>query len=128
MAIRLIGRVEKELGKTFSLAALFQSPTIEGLAEELREKRRLPGLPLLVPFRTQRYEAAMFVHGGSFELSRHLGEDQAMLSAGAAWAGWRGAPETVEEMARGLSAANAFGAAEGPYLIGGLFVWWSGGL
>jgi len=50
LVIRLIARVEKELGKTFLVASLFQSPTIEGLAQELRKKNRLRGLRCWYPF------------------------------------------------------------------------------
>jgi len=38
LATRLIARIEKTLGKRVSLASLFQSPTIVGIAKELREE------------------------------------------------------------------------------------------
>ena len=38
LATRLIAQIEKTLGKRVSLASLFQSPTIEGIAKELQEE------------------------------------------------------------------------------------------
>ena len=77
LAMRLIARVEQELSRTFSLADLFQSPTIEGLARELwgqgNDCRTSIGSAL---FGLRGTKPPVFVHGGSFELSRHLGEDQ----------------------------------------------------
>jgi thioesterase domain-containing protein/acyl carrier protein len=116
---RLIGRVEKELGKTFSLATLFQSPTIEELAQELRKKRRLPGLPLLVPFRTRGTQTPIFLHGGSLELSRHLGEDRPCYGLEPHGQDGGRAPETVEEMGADYLRQVRSVQPQGPYLVGG---------
>ena len=117
LAMRLIARVEQELGRTFSLADLFQSPTIESLAEGKR--KRLSGLPLLVPFRTGGMKFPLFVHGGSFELSRHLGEDQPCYGLEPHGQDGRRAPETVEEMAADYLRQIRSLQPQGPYFLGG---------
>ena len=50
LATRLIARIEKRLGGRISLASLFQSPTIESLAEELQEQKGVTR-PSLMPLR-----------------------------------------------------------------------------
>ena len=119
VAIRLISRVEKELGKTFSLADMFQSPTIEGLAEELREEKVVAEHALLVPFRTQGTKPPAFLHGGSFELSHYLGEDQPSYGMEPHGQDGRRAPDTVEEMAADYLRQIRSVQAQGPYVIGG---------
>ena len=52
LATRVIARIEKRLGKMISLASLFQSPTIEGLAQELQEEEGVTHLSLM-PFRIE---------------------------------------------------------------------------
>ena len=119
LAIRLISLVEKELGKSFSLANIFRSPTIEGLAEELRGEEDTTNHTLLVPFRTQGTRLPAFLHGASFELSRHLGEDQPCYGLEPHGQNGKRAPETVEEMAADCLRQIRSVQAQGPYVIGG---------
>ena len=88
LAIRLAARVDRDLGKHLSLASVFQSPTIEGLARELRDQKGGRQDSSLVPFRSRGTKPPIFIHGGSFELSRYLGEDQPCYGVAAARAGW----------------------------------------
>ena len=66
LATRLIARIEKTLGHV-SLSNLFQSPTIESLARELRQKKKADKDSALVLFRNGGSRPPLFVHGGSFE-------------------------------------------------------------
>ena len=119
LAIRLAARVDKELGKHLSLASLFQSPTIEGLARELRGEKGRSRNSSLVPFRTRGTKPPLFIHGGSFELSRYLGEDQPCYGMEPHGQDGRRAPATVEEMATDYLTQIRLVQPQGPYLIGG---------
>ena len=118
LAIRLIARVEQELGRTFSLADLFQSPTVESLALNLR-KRLSPQLPLLVPFRNFGSKPPVFIYGASFELSRCVDTGQPFFGLEPHGQGGRRAPDTIEEMAADYLQQIRAIQSQGPYFIGG---------
>ena len=137
LATRLIAQIEKTLGKRVSLASLFQSPTIEGIAkelheetrhlslmpsqiEELRQKKRAKEDSALVLFRKGGSRPPLFLHGGSFELSRYLGEGQPCYGILPHGQDGRKAPATVEDMATDY--LKQMQGAAGPYLIR-LLVW-----
>jgi len=61
LATRLIARIEKTLGNV-SLSSLFQSPTIESLARELRQKKKAQGDSALVLFRNGGSRPPLFLH------------------------------------------------------------------
>src|SRR6185436_500246 len=57
LATRLIAQIEKTLGRRVSLASLFQSPTIEGIAKALHEEtRHLSLMPSQIKGSKQREE------------------------------------------------------------------------
>jgi thioesterase domain-containing protein len=118
LATRLIARIEKTLGNV-SLSDLFQSPTIESLARELRQKKKAKGDSALVLFRNGGSRPPLFLHGGSFELSRYLGEDQPCYGLRPHGQDGRRAPTTVEEMAADYLRQIRGVQPQGPYLIGG---------
>ena len=118
LAARLIARIERNLGHV-SLSQLFQSPTIEGLARELRQKKKAKEDSALVLFRNGEGRRPLFVHGGSFELSRHLGDDQPCYGIRPHGQDGRKAPATVEEMAADYLRQIRGVQPQGPYLIGG---------
>ena len=118
LATRLIARIEKTLGNV-SLSDLFQSPTIESLARELRQKKKAKEDSALVLFRNGGRRPPLFVHGGSFELSRYLGEDQPCYGIRPHGQDGRRAPATVEEMAADYVKQVRGVQPQGPYLIGG---------
>ena len=118
LATRLIARIEKSLG-TVSLSNLFQSPTIESLARELRQKKKAKEDSALVLFRNRGSRPPLFLHGASFELSRYLGDDQPCYGIRPHGQDGRMAPATVEEMAADYLRQIRGVQPQGPYLIGG---------
>ncbi len=127
LATRLIARIEKTLG-TVSLSNLFQSPTIESLARELRQKKKAKEDSALVLFRNGGSRPPLFLHGGSFELSRYLGEDQPCYGIRPHGQDGRRAPATVEEMAADYLKTNPWCATAGALSDRRLLVWRAGGL
>ena len=118
LATRLIARIEKSLGNV-SLSNLFQSPTIESLARELRQRKKAKEDSALVLLRNGGSRPPLFLHGASFELSRYLGEDQPCYGIRPHGQDGRKAPATVEEMAADYLKQIRGVQPQGPYLIGG---------
>ena len=118
LATRLIARIEKTLGSV-SLSTLFQSPTIESLARELRQKKKAHQDSALVLFRNGGTQPPLFLHGGSLELSRYLADDQPCYGIRPHGQDGRRAPTTVEEMAADYLRQIRSVQPQGPYLIGG---------
>src|SRR5262249_6297189 len=119
LATRVIARIEKTLGRAISLASLFQSPTVERVAHELREARGLERDSWLAPLRTRGITPRLFLCGGSFELSRYVAEDQPCYGITPHGQNGRRAPETLEEMAADCLRQIRSVQSEGPYWIGG---------
>ena len=117
LATRLIARIEKTVGSV-SLSSLFQSPTIESLAQELRQKKKAKEDSALVLFETES-RPPLFLHGASFELSRYLGDDQPCYGIRPHGQDGRKAPDTVEDMAADYLKQIRGVQPQGPYLIGG---------
>jgi thioesterase domain-containing protein/aryl carrier-like protein len=129
LAVRLLARIRRRLGRDLPLASLFAGPTI-GHQAALIERREAPAPAdgSLVPLRTTGSRRPLFlVHpvGGSVfcytDLVRALGPDQPVYGLQASDA----APASLEEMAaRYLDALRTVQPA-GPYRLGG---WSMGGL
>jgi amino acid adenylation domain-containing protein len=132
LAVRLLSRVQQELGRELPLTALFQSGTVERMAELLR--RGADSAPSsLVPIQPAGAEPPLFfVHpaGGDVlcyaALARHLGPDQPFYGLQA-----RGM-EVEEPLPDSLESAAASYMEElrrvqpvGPYRLGG---WSLGGV
>ncbi|MFJ7152772.1 amino acid adenylation domain-containing protein, partial [Streptomyces sp. NPDC100445] len=129
LAVRLMARIARGLGRSLPLATLFARPTIELLARAVRETGAgEDGRAALVPVRTTGSRLPLiFVHpvGGDVlcyaELAELLGEDQpfyALQSPDAELA-------DVEDMAAHYAAAVREALPEGPYRLGG---WSMGGV
>jgi thioesterase domain-containing protein/acyl carrier protein len=127
LAVRLFGEIEKELGRRLPLATLFDAPTVESLAEILREERSAPAWSSLVEIQPEGSKPPFFcvhAHGGHvmfyYDLARHLGPDQPLYGLQAH--GLDGSQEPLrsfEEMAaRYISEMRAV-QPEGPYHLGG---------
>jgi thioesterase domain-containing protein/acyl carrier protein len=133
IAVQLIARIEKDLGKRLPMASLFEGATIERLSELLREGPGASsvGSSLLAPIQPNGSQSPLFcVHaaGGTVfcytALARHLGQDQPLYGIQAEPES-DGAIQTIEAMAsKYVGSVRAFQPA-GPYFLGG---WSMGGV
>lgn len=142
LAVRMFARVEKRFGAALPLASLIERPTIEYLAERIRERRRVPrppappsGVPAagaprfehLVPIERRGTRAPLFcVHGAgghvlNFErLSSRLGADRPLYGFQARGIDGRTAPHaSVEQMAEAYLAELRLAQPRGPYFLAG---------
>jgi thioesterase domain-containing protein/acyl carrier protein len=132
LAVRLIARMERQFGKRIPMAALFQSATVEGLAQALTAADAAPWSPL-VPIQPNGSRTPLFfVHavGGQvlsyMDLSRHLGQDQPFYGLQSRHGAQGIAYHTrLEEMAAEYVAAIRAFQPIGPYQLGG---WSMGGV
>src|SRR5207248_11020268 len=127
VAARLFARLERELGKTLPLGALFQAPTIERLAELIEAEPRESRWTSLVPIQPSGSQPPIFcVHGGAGTilhlqpLARRLGTDQPFYGLQARGL-YGGEPPhgTVEEMAAHYLDELRGVQPEGPYYLAG---------
>ena len=136
LAARLFAQIENRLGKHLPLAALFQFPTIEQLANCLRDSDTSKPWSSLVAIQPEGSRPPLFcVHAAGANvliyrpLSRHLGNDQPVYALQAQGLDGRTTPLTsVEEMAAlYLKEMRAF-QPQGPYFLlgasfGGLVIY-----
>ncbi|HEY0511558.1 MAG TPA: amino acid adenylation domain-containing protein, partial [Thermoanaerobaculia bacterium] len=134
LAVLLMARIEKRLGKTLPLAALFSAPTLEALAALAETSGGHPagrkGRGPLVAIKPEGSQAPFFcVHpiGGNvlcyLDLARHLAPDQPFYALQAP--DDRPHAKSVEEMAARYLAEVRRVQPQGPYRLGG---WSMGGL
>jgi amino acid adenylation domain-containing protein/FkbH-like protein len=128
LAVRLVSRIEEEFSRKLRVAAIFQAPTIEELAEVIRDEgNEAQSKSSIVEIQTRGERPPLFlVHGagggmfwGYANLSRNLGPSQPIY-------GFRsraldGKPEfsSIEEMAAQYVADLRRAQVDGPYYIGG---------
>ena len=126
LAIRLLARVEKIFAKQLKVAALFQHPTIAGLAALLRGNTRdnHSSIVEIQPYGSQM--PLFLVHGagggmfwGYSNLARELGDDQPLFAFKSR--GLEGEEElaTIEELAAVYLADLRAFLPHGPYCLGG---------
>ncbi|MBI4664652.1 MAG: amino acid adenylation domain-containing protein [Verrucomicrobia bacterium] len=127
LAVRMIGLIERTFGRKLRLAAVFECPTVERLANLLREQAPEGSGSALVEIQPKGSKPPLIlVHGvgggmfwGYTNLSRHLGPDQPVY--GIKSRGMDGSEEfgTIEEMAgHYVNELRAF-QPQGPYCMGG---------
>ena len=127
LAVQLVTHIEQEMTVKISPATLFQHPTIEQLAEAIRQDVADTGWSALVPIQPQGSRPPFFCIGGGlgavsylYPLARHLGNDQPFYGLQAAGLDGISTPHTgVEDMARHYIEAIQTVQPQGPYLLGG---------
>jgi len=130
IALRMMRRIEKMVGKELPIATLLQVPTIKELAKLLRQSEWPTVWPSLVAVQSRGSKAPFFcVHGvggliiGFRDLARHLGEDQPFYGLQAqGMDGKRPVLTRVEDMATHYIQEICKVQAHGPYCLGGLCV------
>jgi surfactin family lipopeptide synthetase A len=127
VAVRLMNRVEQAFGKNLPIAILLQAPTIEQLADILRQEGWSPSSSCLVPIQTGGSKPPFFcVHGANgtvvrfLDLARHLGADQPFYGLQAQGLDEKHAAHTrAEDMASSYIKEIRSVQPEGPYFLGG---------
>jgi aspartate racemase len=123
LAVRLIARIEKRLRRTISVAALFESPTIEQLAQRLEGRPASASWSSLLAVQPNGSKPPFFwVHGDhSFGvLGSYLGQDQPLYGLNHQSQDGRRARYTrVEDIAAHYLREARSAQPCGPYLIGG---------
>ncbi|MEO8425575.1 MAG: amino acid adenylation domain-containing protein [Verrucomicrobiota bacterium] len=128
LAVRLFGQMEKLIGRPLPLATLFQAPTIEQIANFLREDGWVRLWSSLVPIQPGgSMPPIFFAHGvggnvlNYYALARHLGRDQPVYGLQSWGLDGKTTPLTrVEDMAAHYLKEIRVVQPEGPYLIGGM--------
>ncbi len=128
LAVRLMHRIEKELGRRLPIAALLQAPTIETLARILQQSDSSAGWSSLVPIQPRGTKTPLFcVHGigGAVMTYRELGQclppGQPLYALQAQGLdGKRPVLRRVEEMAAHYIREIRTVQPSGPYALGGL--------
>jgi len=127
VAARLFARLERELGRTLPLGALFQAPTVERLAALIEHEPTERRWTSLVPIQPAGSRPPIFcVHGGAGTilhlqpLARRLGPDQPFYGLQARGL-YGGAPphRTVEQMAAHYLDEIRTVQPHGPYYLAG---------
>jgi acyl transferase domain-containing protein len=123
LASKLTERVEKELGRTLSLAALFEAPTIHHLAVLFSERHQRETIPGVVPIQPAGSRPPFFCLGAGplfRPLAQRLGPDQPLLGLGLGKEDVENLPERfkLEDLAAVL-ARKMRTIQAGPYFLGG---------
>jgi amino acid adenylation domain-containing protein len=127
IAVRLFSEIEKAFGQRLPLATLFQFPTIEQLAEVIRQKGWQSSWQSLVALRPQGTKPPFFcVHavGGNVleysDLARYFDADQPFYGLQAVGLDGRQVPLTsIEKMAAHYIYEMRHIQPRGPYYLGG---------
>lgn len=128
LAVRLFTQIEKKFGQKLPLATLFQSPTIEQLANLLSQAHTSVSWSSLVTMQpgSNAKPPLFLIHalGGNVigyqTLVRHLGTDQPVYGLQAQGLDGQQAPHTrVEDMASHYIQEIRTVQPQGPYLLGG---------
>ena len=133
LAVRLMARIEQQLGIDLPLTTLFTEPTIESQATLLNSKSNTRSYSPLVPIRTSGDLPPLFcVHpvGGNVlcyaELARHLGQNRPFYGLQSMGLSGEQKPlTTIEEMAATYIKALQEIQPNGPYYLTG---WSMGGV
>jgi len=127
LAVNLMARLEKEFGRSLPLATLFRRPTVEQLAQLLREQAPAGPPSLLVPIQPHGSGAPFFcVAGGGgsvlyyYPLAHQMGAQRPFLALQAIGLDGDREPVTsVEELAAAHVEEIRAAQPHGPYVLGG---------
>jgi amino acid adenylation domain-containing protein len=126
LAIRLMVLIEERMGRELPLATLFQAPTIEQLADILRQEETDTETTIvsLQPLGSKPPFFCVPGAGGTVlylnELAKHLGQDQPFYAFQATGLDGRSEPYTsVPRIAEHYIRAMRSIEPEGPYVLGG---------
>jgi amino acid adenylation domain-containing protein len=127
LAAKAFARMERTLGTALPLATLFQAPTVEKLAQVIRNSNWKPLWSSLVAIRPEGTKAPFFfVHpiGGNVltfaGFCGHFGPDRPIYGLQARGLNGEETPHTfIKEMAADYIRSIRSVQAEGPYFIGG---------
>jgi acyl transferase domain-containing protein len=127
LALRLFSQINQEFGRNLPLATLFEAPTVEQLADILRDEEWTASWSPLVEMQSgSGWPPFFFPHaaGGNIliyrDLARHLGSDRPVYGLQAQGLdGEQPFLHTIEEMAARYVREVQTVQSEGPYLLGG---------
>src|SRR5262249_15055018 len=127
LAVQLMARLERRFGRDVPLATILRHPTVEQLADRLRD--RLPGAPrsALVPIQPAGSRRTLFSVPGAggnaiyfYNLARQLGSSQPFYGfQGVGFDGEAPPQTTVEAMAAHYIASMREVQPSGPYCLAG---------
>ena len=127
LAAALFAQIEEHLGKKIPLATIFQAPTIEQLAQIIREREWKPNWSSLVAIQPGGSKPPLFlIHGAEGnvllyrELAHHLGSDQPVYGLQSRGLdGKMDITNRLEDMAAHYIKEIRALQPEGPYYLGG---------
>lgn len=119
LVVRAVAQIVKTVGKDLSVAAFFQHPTIEGLANVFRQQSWATPSSRFVTLQQQDSGFPFFCISGWVALARYVKPDQSFYMARAYGYDGDRAPSTIEAMACGYLSEVRKHQPEGPYFIGG---------
>lgn len=76
LAVQLVHQIEKGFGKTLPIIALFSAPTVEGLAQALREEEPSREWTSVMPLQPHGLKPPFFFLAGRSHFGARLGPDQ----------------------------------------------------
>ncbi|GAA4779840.1 hypothetical protein GCM10023231_03320 [Olivibacter ginsenosidimutans] len=127
IAVQVMLRLEKETGKRFPLASLFEYPTINALANLFQSDVEILQLHSLVAIKPTGTKPPIYlVHGGGLNvliyqpLGNHVSQDQPLYALQAiGLSGKKEIPSTIAEIARIYLAEVLRHNPNGPYALAG---------
>jgi surfactin family lipopeptide synthetase A len=126
LAIKLMSKIEQNLGKNLPLTTLFSAPTVEQLASIIRSNGDSSWSPLVAIQPNGEKTPLFYMPGGGgnviylYHLARHLGLDRPFYGLQARGLDGEQPPHTtIEEIAAYNIQAIKTIQPQGPYLLGG---------
>lgn len=127
LAVRLMATIQQQFGQNIPIATLFQGPTIEHLAQFIRQQTDFQSWEPMVAIQSRGSKLPFFCMPGSggnviyfHQLARYLGIEQPFYALQARGLDGQSTPLTcVEDIAAYYLEAIRTVQPQGPYLLGG---------